>query len=480
MNEIRISNIIENKNIMSANNYISIEIKAKRFVPLEKLILSIDKGVEVGSNNYVSNSDFKFIRTSGLDEKKYLLKEDENSVLSISPNAFVNLNLKKDDILICKDSNVGETIILDKDYYNYMFSSGINRINFIKDKYYTLAIMKHKKFKLQLFSMIPKGATLLHAKNLYLKCIIPYPNNDEQKEYISNLSRIIIDKEIELKNKFNILNEIIEKELWSNSSNNITDIKYPKISQLIKINRLDTGNYTEEFTYIDSLIKSYKSGYYYIDEKNISGGNTPKKRVINNDKDSKYYWITPSYIFKDGTLDLNYRINCEKNNINHNCMLIINRTSKGGFGEYVGISTYYDYNLFGKAQHNQGIYQVKNYSDIQLIFMTSIINSSIYRKYCANLSMGSKMKELKLNNILSIPFPNFSEEKINQIVNIYYNKLPKSSCKQSNFIKKNADWNKSAGILDLYNSIQNAKIILNESIDKIYLGEDIEMVYSTF
>lgn len=161
-------------------------------------------------------------------------------------------------------------------------------------------------------------------------------------------------------------------------------------------------------------------------------------------------------------------------------MLIINRTSKGGFGEYVGISTYYDYNLFGKAQHNQGIYQVKNYSDIQLIFMTSIINSSIYRKYCANLSMGSKMKELKLNNILSIPFPNFSEEKINQIVNIYYNKLPKSSCKQSNFIKKNADWNKSAGILDLYNSIQNAKIILNESIDKIYLGEDIEMVYSTF
>lgn len=480
MNEVKISNIIENKNIMSANNYTIIDIKSKKIIPLENLVLNIDKGVEVGSNNYVSNSDFKFIRTSALDEKRYLLTEDENSILSISPNVFVNLNLKKDDVLICKDSNVGETIILDKDYYNYMFSSGINRINFIKDKFYALAIMKHKKFKLQLSSMIPKGATLLHAKNLYLKCMIPYPNSDEQKEYISDLSRIIIDKEIELKNKFNTLNKIIEKELCDDRSGDITDIKYPKISQLIKINRLDTGNYTEEFTYIDSLIKSYKNGYFCIDEKNINGGNTPKKRVINNGKDSRYYWITPSYIFKDGTLDLNYKINCEKNNINHNCMLIINRTSKGGFGEYVGISTYYDYNLFGKAQHNQGLYQVKNYSDEQLIFMTSIINSSIYRKYCANLSMGSKMKELKLNNILSIPFPNFSEKKVKQIVKLYYNKLSQNNCKKENFIKENDNWNKLAGILDLYNSIQNAKNILNESIDKIYLGEDIELVYSTF
>ena len=69
---------------------------------------------------------------------------------------------------------------------------------------------------------------------------------------------------------------------------------------------------------------------------------------------------------------------------------------------------------------------------------------------------------------------------IKKIIDLYYNKMPKGNCKQENFIKKNEEWNKVAGVLDLYNSIQNAKKILNEMIDKIYLGEDIETIYTIF
>lgn len=480
MAEVKIKNIFDNKNILSPSNYTIIDIKSPKKEYLRKLVNRIDKGNEIGSNNYVERSSYKFIRTAAFTDYKFSIVEDDNSVLSISSSVYENMNLKEEDILICKDSNVGEVVILDKDYHNYMFSAGINKLTLNRDKFYIYGVMKNNKFKEQLKSKIPKGATIMHAKDLYLDCIIPYPTDSSIIDYVESLVKIIINKEKELGNKFKKIENIITNEINNNCNNNSMVFKYPKISQLLTINRLDTGNYTEEFSDIDNKIKNYKNGCFFISTENISGGNTPKQRFIEKNDDLKFNWIVPSYIYEDGTIDLTYKINCSKNNINQNCMLIINRTSKGGYGEYVGISSYYDYNLKGKAQHNQGIYKVKNMDDNILILMTCLLNSKIYRKYCANLSMGSKMKELKLNNILSIPFPKFPEEKINIICNLYYNKLEKNKIQSEKFVEDNRKWDKSAGILDLFDSVQNAKKILNLTIDKIYSNEDIDKQFLIF
>lgn len=479
-NEIKFKDIINNKNMLSPNNYSIIVINAKKQEKLSDLVLKVEKGSEVGSNNYVSNSLYKFIRTSAITGSNFSIIEDENSILDISSTAFINYNLHKDDILICKDSNVGEVVLLDKDYPNYMFSSGINRIIIPKYKYYIFAIMKHNKFKKQLIAKIPKGATLMHAKDLYLDCIIPFPHENDIIEYLEKLVRIISNKEKEIVNKVNKIEQIINNEININQNNNVFQYNYPSISQLIKINRLDTGNYTEEFSKIDFLIKNYKYGYFYIDEKNIKGGNTPKTRVIDTLNNLKYYWITPSFINNNGTIDMSYRITCDKNNINQNCALIINRTSKGGTGEYVGITSYYDYDSFGKAQHNQGIYKVYNMDDRDLIYLSCLMNSKMYRKYCANLSMGSKMKELKLNNILSIPFPKFMKEKRDKLISLYYNKSSKYEVSLNDMESENANWDKKAGIVDLYVSLQSCKKVLNEAIDNIYLGIDVIQVSRIF
>lgn len=482
MNEIKLSNILNNRNILSPSNYENININSTIQIQLKKLIDSVDKGIEIGSNNYVDTSDYKFIRTSAFTDYKLSIEEDKNSVLNISSNSYVNMNLKENDILICKDSNVGEVVILDRDYKNYMFSSGINRLNISKNKLYIYAIMKNLKFKKQFISKIPKGSTIMHGKNLYLDCLIPFPNDNESIEYIENLIKILINKEKELKNKKSQIDNIIEKELYDKDiiDNSNESYKYPKISQLMRINRLDTGNYTEEYSKIDSMIKKYKFGYYFIDEKNISGGNTPKKRIISNSSNYKYHWITPSYIYNDGTIDLSYSISCEKCNIKNNCMLIINRTSKGGLGEYVGISSFYDHEKNGDAQHNQGIYKIKNMDDNDLIYLTCLMNSKLYRKYCANLSMGSKMKELKLNNILSIPFPKFDDKTKTQICSLYYNKLRKNVTNSKEFVQFNKEWDSKAGILDIYESIINTKQILNNMIERIYENKKIEFEYKIF
>ena len=478
--EVKLSSIINNRNILSPSNYKITEIKAPIIYKLSELIDKPDKGIEIGSNNYVEKSNYKFIRTSAFSSDRFCLVIDNNSILNISSNAFADMHLKKYDILICKDSNVGETVMLDSDFPNYMFSSGINRLNVKKDKFYILGIMKNENFKNQLISKIPKGATIMHARDLYLECLIPYSNNNKITEYVSSLTEIIFNREIEIKKRFEDINDIINNELNKIDESKIQHTKFPTISQLITSTRLDTGNYTEEFNKIDSQIKSYKNGYYYIDKNNIHGGNTPKKRAITKDSSGKFIWIIPTYIDSNGTINLSNRIDCQKNNINKNSMLIVNRTSKGGIGEYVGIASFYDYKKYGKAQNNQGLYRIDNYSDQDLILMTALLNSPMYRKYCANLSMGSKMKELKLNNIISIPFPKFPENIKNQICNLYYNKINKIEVNEKNFVLENSKWDKKAGLLDLYESNIETKKILNKIVDNIYLNEDFKIEYKIF
>ena len=479
--QINYNEIVNSNYKLSPNNYLKINIESAIYRPLRDLVESVDKGFEVGSNNYVEKSEFKFIRTSAISSDKYSLVIDNNSILSITPKSYINSNLKLGDILICKDSNVGEVIKLNKDLPNYMFSSGINRINIIENRDYVFGIMKNHKFKEQLVSIIPKGATLMHAKDLYLNCIIPYPVERSLIDYISSLVRIISNKENELETKTNMINKIIENEILNNQKNNSYEYKYPRINGIINANRLDTGIYTKEFCDIDDKLKNYHNGYFYLSKSNVKGGQTPKKRVIKSDEKLKYNWIIPTYINDDGTLNLNYKINCEKNNINKNCALIINRTSKGGFGEYVGICTFYDFERFGPAQHNQGIYRVFNMDDDDLIFITCLLNSKLYRKYCANISMGSKMKELKLPNILEIPFPKFNNDKKNQILNCYYNKYKKQDCvSEDNFEDANKKWDKKAGIIDLFESIRCAKKYLNYVIDNIYDNQYVDMIYKVF
>lgn len=106
-----------------------------------------DLGVEVGATNYIDKSPYRFIRTKALQAHSFLLDITKETALPILPNIFVQMNLKKGDLLISKDSNIGEIVILDKDYPNYMLSGAIYKLP-IKEKwkYYLLSFIKHDIF----------------------------------------------------------------------------------------------------------------------------------------------------------------------------------------------------------------------------------------------------------------------------------------------------------------------------------------------
>ena len=107
--------------------------------------------------------------------------------------------MNKGDILIVKDSNIGEVVFLNKNLKNHVISGGLVKLVFDEElKYYIFAMMKSDFFKEQLYLLTPKGSTLKHAKTLWLDLKIPFPNHEDEViiKYISLLiEAIIISKE---------------------------------------------------------------------------------------------------------------------------------------------------------------------------------------------------------------------------------------------------------------------------------------------
>jgi type I restriction enzyme S subunit len=442
---------------LSASRYRSIRITNKNRVPLRELLdrplKPSDKGIEVGSQSYISHSPFQFIRVKGIQPESFLPSFSPESVVPILPTSFKNYSLKEGDILISKDSNIGEVVLLDRDYPKHMISGGIYKLPITKKKYYIFGLLKSEFFKTQLLFLVSRGVTIKHAKTLFLDCEIPFPNqknNDEVVKYIESLVISIINREKGIKES----TEVLDKTIWQELTDQKADIfnyEYPTLENIKKNSRLDTGTYSKEFRKIDFLVKNYKKGFYFIDSKKIKSGGTPKKRVLGDSDSLKYLWITPTNITDFGTIGNEEGITCDKNNLNQNAMLLVNRTSRGGRGKYVGIAMYYDSALYKKAQYNQGIYRVFGYPDLDLIFMSCFMNSRYMREYCSGLSVGSKMKEIKASQFLEIPFPNFSESKKTEIANTYKD------------------------IISLHESIRKMKKYLEKIVYNLVLGKEIEI-----
>src|SRR5690606_36187608 len=143
------------------------------------------------------------------------------------------------------------------------------------------------------------------------------------------------------------------------------------------------------------LIENYKNGFSSINTSKFKSGSTPKTRIFNASK-SSLKWVTPTNISDEGFYNPIEKISMPtSNNLKKDCILFINRTSKGKKGEYVGITCFYDVSYYGEGQHNQGLYRIEHLSKDEMIFTTAFMNSRIMRKICGNISIGSKMKEMK-------------------------------------------------------------------------------------
>src|SRR5437867_3493121 len=127
--EITINEIRSKKMALSASLYRKVVIPTSAVTTVKDLLhpgRPFDKGFEPGSMWYMRRSTRFFIRTKALQEHSRLICSKGDAITPISPRVFTDPNLSNGDILMSKDSNVGECAVVDGDSWrNHMFSGGV-------------------------------------------------------------------------------------------------------------------------------------------------------------------------------------------------------------------------------------------------------------------------------------------------------------------------------------------------------------------
>lgn len=490
------SSTVSYKSILEANNnlapsqlkVLAFNNKNYRLVSelLSRKLTKKDNGLEVGSANYIRRSPNYFIRAKGLGEESFLPNLFGESVKPIRPQVFVNYSLKEGDILISKDSNIGEVVILDKDYPNYMPSGAIYKLPVDKDKFYLLAFLKSSTFKNQLDLMVPKGATIRHAKTLFLDCKIPFPNQKnsaEVVEYIEVLMRSIIAKEKAIRDKNEKIFNLIDQEIKEHQKKDKFNYTSPTLNDLKVRKRLDTGMYGENYQLTNFLINNYAGGSSSFDELGytILRGQNLQVTAIGRSYYSEiyhpnFYQLILSKNFTDWMTagQYSYLGNPKKLKTVKEGDIIF--SCRGDLGRIV---------IFCEKTENT----ITNIDNVHIanpnsalenkIFIAAFLNYLRRVGYLSLISItGSGADSFTKYQFDLIRFPNFTTTIQSKIANLFFNPVTYPKVSLYDFETKHETWNSSAGVYDIDKSMKKLKLHLNKVLDQVVENEHVNIDFS--
>ncbi|MCU5325625.1 hypothetical protein OB976_21530 [Bacillus cereus] len=491
--EINSSDFLNKNHSFSASMYKSVDIPNKGKKLLAELLdpdCPYEKGIEPGTLNYVKVSPKKMIRTKALKDYSNLISTRGDSVVFIKPKVFNNPNLKSTDILMSKDSNIGEScMIYGDDLEDYTYNSGIVKLNPIVDKFYLYSFLKHPLFKKELEFLTARGSTIKHAGDSFLRCQIPFPTGDNKWEIIecvSNLMQAIVEKELELQNKSKNIIAKIDEELTTDQDEKMP-FEYPNIKEINTGGRFDTSLYIPKFKELMGLVENYSLGYTTFSKAgfNVIPGPSLEIKILKTRIDSDHYvegyynLILPTNISEHGILNKKKYMGTPKRlpELRYGDVIV----GEAGFGKGRSFILMED---MGKCTTNaHGIIIRREEVDIQ----KSILARSIIYWYREKglfdlLGVGGSGGHLSPEYFDSILVPCFSTEFLNNLCSLYYNSEDELSLKdilEWDFLEKEKDRNKKLGIVNLKKEIEELKEILSEVQDCIILDKEIHFSVSS-
>ncbi|MCT8544396.1 hypothetical protein KZ368_03650 [Glaesserella parasuis] len=446
-----------------------------------------DLGVEVGSANYIGQSSHYFLRTKALQDHSYLPEITPETVLPIMPSSFVKMNLKAGDLIISKDSNIGEIVILDKDYPNVMLSGALYKLPVSQYKYYLLPMMKHAIFREQLDFIVPKGATIRHAKTLFLDCEIPMPNENAENviQFVENLTQAIVNKQRLIKQRHQEILALIEKELLDNQKDNTFSYNYPSISYIQENGRMDATFYSEYYKKLMFPVLNYGYGYAPLTEQGLElkPGPSLEIKLLETRIDSDFFikgfyrLITPKQILNTGVIDKERFIGTPKKipTIKFGDILF----GESGTGRTM---VYLDNcnNTINNA-HAHILRPIKGKCTLdKAITIRSIMQYYKEKGITDCLTVGGNGGHLSPSYFNRVFIPNFPTEKQQQIAKLYHNPTTYDvkNATLDNFITLDDEFNNQAGIYELDKTAKILQNILNQTIENIINDNSIKIEFN--
>lgn len=475
----------------SATQYKTFCIKNSNTIPISEFLYRDlnrkDLGYEVGSSAYVEKSQYKFIKTKALQPETYLLDINKESIQDIIPSVYVECDLKQGDLLISKDSNVGEIAILDKDYPNTMLCGGIYKLPVIKNKYYLLAFIKSEVFRQQIDFLVPRGSTIRHGKTKFLDCLIPMPNKNIEKtiQYVEILMKAIISKEIEIQKKHKRILEKIQEELESNQKATTYKHSNPTISDILYLDRMDSSLYSEGFKIKEHLIVNYINGTSTIKELGFDISRGQNLQISNIGKSiqtdvhfSNYYTLVyPKFLTKYGTIAKKVYLG----NPNKLKTLKLGDIIFGAEGNEKGRSIVVIEEQDNYITNIHGITLNSNNHDMQKsVFIKLMLDYLRDKSMIDAYAVGGNGGSLAIKYWDILKFPNLKKDKEKEIVRLYHNSEVIYNSKEwrnDSFLEKDNEFNKFAGICEIDKSMKYLQEKLNNAIDNIANDKLVDTVF---
>lgn len=482
--------VIQNDFSLQSSQYATLVLPNRNYKYVSEFLVRPlsrqDLGIEVGSLNYIDQSPYSFIRTKALQEHSFLPDLNKESILPIMPSEFAQMNLREKDLLISKDSNIGEIVILDKDYPNCMLSGAIYRLPVKEEwRYYLLAFIKHDIFREQLDFMVPKGVTIRHAKTKFLNCKIPLPNHNAKNVilFISLLTQAVVNKEkLILLRHANIL-QLIDNELSEHQNTNAFNYQLPRLTEVKKVGRLDASLYKEFFKQGLFKITNYSNGYKPLTEQDLIliPGPSLELRLLGTRIDSEQYitgfyrLITPKQITNFGVVNKDAFIGTAAKiaNIQFGDILF----GESGTGRTM-VFLDDDNNTINNA-HAHILRSKRRYDLERIITIRSILQYYKEIGLTDCMTVGGSGGHLSPSYFDRIMIPNFPESKQKEIAALYYNskEYDTTSFTLDNFLEMDDMFNSTAGIYELDKSAKRLKEKLNNAIENIINDKNVEITF---
>ena len=443
-----------------------------------------EKGVEPGSMHYLRRSTHFMIRTKALQDHSYLVYPKGNAIIPINPRAFKDPSLADGDILMSKDSNVGECAMVDGDRWrNHMFSGGIVRLHPAMYRYYVFAFLKHPLFKTQLLAMSPRGATITHAKTLWLNCLIPFPNQrgaERVISYVSALTQAIVEKEKAIKHRSDLIHDLIQAELEENQTKQQFQYLEPSISELSSHGRFDAVIYDHEYKSKLWLIENYAHSSETPQQAGfvVTPGPSLEIKIIGTRIDSESYrsgyyrLILPTNISVYGTMNVLPYLGTTKR------LPLLNQGDivfgEAGFQKGRSIVLL---DKFSKCTTNaHGLYARRSDGDIQkAVFFRCIFNWYRTMRLIDIMAVGGSGGHFSPEYFDYVRIPKFPDDKQVEIALLYHQDGPSSPDKPSldTFVDWHRRWNASLGIWELDREMKALQHTLSEVQEQIIEGKNV-------
>lgn len=446
-----------------------------------------DKGIEPGSMWYLPRSTHYFLRTKVLQNDSYLLYPKGDAVIPINPRVFENPNLCNGDILMSKDSNVGECAMVDGDNWkNHMFSGGIVRLHPACDRYYLLAFLKHPLFKTQLQAKSARGSTITHAKTLWLDCLIPFPNQkdaDRVIRYVSALMQAIVEKEMAIRVKNSLIDEAIEFELAHHQKGGRTfTSSSPTIKEIRELGRLDTGMYSKDFKSKQFFITNYEHGYATYEELGFDIGRGQNlqvscigKSIYSDEPKANFYrLVAPTDISEYRTVR-QFRYLGNKKSLS---LLKQGDVVFGAEGFHKGRVVILADEIQKTISNIHGIIlHPKDGNIVKGIFLGCFLGYLRSIGLVDAIAAGGSGGSLAIGYFHHVPFPKFPDDKQAEIARLYHNDVPppEDAPTLDTFVDWQRRWNADLGIWELYREMKALLGILASVQEQIIEGKTVEV-----